>query len=357
MAIFKIFPEKDTTIYSQYPNLNSGLDEIIELSTELNSVIVTGNNYAQNAEVSRILIQFSSASISDLMFNKIGNTNWKAYLRLYLAKASSIPENYTIYSYPLSASWSMGSGRRDNVPESTDGASWTYRTLTTLWSITGSSFISGAFAASQSFTPFNTQDVEMDVTNIVLGWVSGSYSNNGILVKHSSSIEFNTSSLFELKFFSRDTHTIYPPCLEFRYNDHSYTTGSLSSSIVPTNNQIIVSLGNNKGEYQQNTIQRFNINVRDKFPTRQFTTSSVYLNNKLLPSQSFWSLKDLHTEEIVFDFDSNYTVINCDATSSYFKIDMSSVEPERNYRILIKTIIGSETLIFDDESLTFKVKR
>jgi len=29
MAIYKIYPTKDATIYSRYPSLNTGLDEIL----------------------------------------------------------------------------------------------------------------------------------------------------------------------------------------------------------------------------------------------------------------------------------------------------------------------------------------
>ena len=32
MAVYKIFPTKDATIYSQYPNKNTGLDPILESS-------------------------------------------------------------------------------------------------------------------------------------------------------------------------------------------------------------------------------------------------------------------------------------------------------------------------------------
>lgn len=354
--IYKLFPEKDATIYSQYPNKNTGLDEILDLSTELNSVTVTGNNAQSAGEVSRVLIQFSSASLSDIFTNKIGNASWRAYLKLYLAQASAVPFNYTLYAYPLSQSWDMGSGRNANIPETTDGASWNYKTATSLWSITGSSYISSS-GASQSFSNLSSLDISMDITNLVELWVSGTIPNNGLLLKQSSSIEFNTGSIFELMFFSKDTHTIYPPQIEFGYNDHSWSTGSLSASIVPTNNQIVVSFGNNKGEYQQGSVERFNINVREKFPTRTFTTSSVYLNNKLLPSQSYYAIKDLHTEEIVVDFDTNYTVINSNATNSYFDINMSGLEPSRWYRVLIKTYLQNQISIFDNEELTFKVKQ
>jgi hypothetical protein len=30
MAVYKLFPEKDATLYSEYPEMNTGIDEIIE---------------------------------------------------------------------------------------------------------------------------------------------------------------------------------------------------------------------------------------------------------------------------------------------------------------------------------------
>jgi len=33
MAVYNIFPEKDTFIWSQYPTQNMGMDEILEVST------------------------------------------------------------------------------------------------------------------------------------------------------------------------------------------------------------------------------------------------------------------------------------------------------------------------------------
>jgi hypothetical protein len=34
-----IFPSKDTTIYSKYPEINTGLDEILEISKEVSSSV------------------------------------------------------------------------------------------------------------------------------------------------------------------------------------------------------------------------------------------------------------------------------------------------------------------------------
>ena len=101
MAIYKIFPEKDATLYSQYSSSNTGLDEILELSTIYDNQLV----YA-----SRPVLKFSQTDITDVITNKISGSAWQANLRLFLAYASNIPLNYTIYSYPVSGSWDMGTG-------------------------------------------------------------------------------------------------------------------------------------------------------------------------------------------------------------------------------------------------------
>jgi hypothetical protein len=369
MAVYKIFPEKSATIYSQYPYLNSGNDEILELSNQQNSL----TSSVGTSEVSRTLIQFLSSSINDT-FSLIGNTNYKVYLKLFLATASSLPLNYTIYCYPISGTWDRGTGKADNDPQTTDGVSWKYRTYNALWSTSsfvnstssyqnsntggGVWYTSSNLISSQSFNNLSVQDIELDVTNIITSFYSsslglGGVPNNGLIIKNANSVEFSTGSLLLQRYFSANTHTIYPPQLEFRWNDNIFVTGS---SVIVNDDKIVLTLSNNKGVFQENSVQKFNINVRDKFPSRQFTTSSVYLNNKLLPSQSYWAIKDAHTEEIVVNFDNNYTTINSDGTGSYFNVYMNGLEPERNYRFIFKSIINNQTLIFDD-NYYFKVIR
>ena len=55
MAIYKIFPTKDSTIYSRYPSRNTGLDSIIEASVDT------------DAKLSRYLIQFSQTEVNTLV--------------------------------------------------------------------------------------------------------------------------------------------------------------------------------------------------------------------------------------------------------------------------------------------------
>jgi hypothetical protein len=366
MAIYKIFPEKSATLYSFYPTLNTGLDEILEISTFYS---IEGTD-----EVSRAAIKFSSAQISGTFADKVKNKDFDVYLKLYLANASSLPLEYTLLAHPIAIDWNKGTGRLSNLPITSNGASWTYRDNIdgNNWFSSGSfpsgttgSYESGSnaggglwytssqYAASQSFSAATSKDIELKITNAVRAWNSGSIPNYGFILKHSSSIEFTTASKFETKYFSGNTHTIYPPCLEIRWDDFLYT-GSLTQV---TSSTFVATLGNNKGEYQQDSTQRFRINVRDQFPSRSFSTTSNYLNNKALPTSSYWSIKDLDTEEIVVDYDTMYTKISCDSQGNYFDVYMNGLEPERYYKLLFKTeLLNGETIV-SDNNYYFKVIR
>jgi hypothetical protein len=346
MAVYKIFPEKSATLYSFYTASNAGLDEILETSIYKAS--------DDTAQVSRALVKFPTTEINDTINNLVGTASYDAYLKLYLADASEIPLDYTLYTYPVSADWNRGTGRIGNNPPTVDGVSWTWRTYESgsAWSSAGGDY-NLSYAASQSFVFSDSKDIEMKVTPTVAAWKANTISNYGFLLKNQTSLEFQTSSVFELKYFSGNTHTIYPPCLEIRWNDFRYNTGSLS---LVTSAESVFSLANNKNEFQQDSVQRFRINVRDRYPSRTFRTQFTYLTNKVMPTASYWSIVDLDSQEIVVDYDTTYTKISADPSGSYFDVYMNGLEPERYYKLLFKTTIAGSTMILD-EQYYFKVIR
>jgi hypothetical protein len=364
MAIYKIFPEKSATLYSYYPALNAGLDEILEIST-FESI---GGTY----EVSRPVIKFPSTQIADVISNKVSGSTFDAYLKMYLANASQIPLEYKLFCHPVAADWNQGTGRLGDSPAISDGVSWEYtnQSGSNLWiqgsfptGITGSYnntvgggtwYTSSNYQATQSFTFISTKDVELKVTNTISASYTNVIPNYGFILKHSSSIEFNSSSLFETKYFAANTHTIYPPCLEIRWDDSRYIIGSLS---VVTSSYFTAVVNNNKGEYQQDSIQRFRVAVRDLYPSTTFRTTLSFANQKALPSSSYWAIKDLDTEEMVVDYDTSYTKISCDSASNYFDVYMNGLEPERYYKLLIKTILSTKEVIVSDKDYIFKVVR
>jgi hypothetical protein len=379
MAYYSIFPEKDSTIYSNpdRDTLNTGNDEILELVKEKGS---TNNIY----HPTRILIQFKDSEISDTLSNKITGS-FSASLQLFSIEHKNLAQNQNIEVFPLSQSWNEGTGRFSNLPSSSNGCSWLYSdnsTTKTEWITTGfapgttGSILSGigltqgggvwytgsAFSSSQEFSNSEILDLNLDVTNIVQRFsasiiANNSYPdgipNNGFLIKYSDSIEIDTSSSKgELNYFSVDTHTIFPPKLTFKWDDSVH---NLQSS-AKTSGELNVSLYRNKEEYNINEEATFRLNVRDKYPNRTFVTSSNYLNPGYFTTSSFYSIRDAHTEEIIIPFDDNFTKLSADENGMYFKIYMNGLQPERYYRLLFKHINNEGIEIFDN-NYHFKVVR
>ena len=155
-----------------------------------------------------------------------------------------------------------------------------------------------------------------------------------------------------MKYFSVDTHTIYPPRLVFKWDDstHSYQSSAKNSG------DLNISLYRNEKEYNQNDEGFFRIHVRDKYPSRQFTSSSNYLNVGYFTTSSFYSVRDAHTEEEVIPFDTTFTKLSADDEGMYFKLYMKGLQPERNYRILFKHTNNEGTTVYDN-NYHFKVVR
>ena len=379
MAVYKLFPTKDTTLYSLFPNMNTGLDEIVEATTMTLQQTPVPN-------VSRFLVDFSNTEITNTINNKVGDNLWQANLRLFTAEVTGLDLDTTVKVHPLAANWGMGTGKYLDNPATDNGASWIWvqysgSTQTpTRWStlfntsnITGSYNSSYAYAgggawyltgsdsgvileASQTFSYGDTLDLDLNVTDIVHNWYSGSITQHGFIVKQSASQEFVANNNFqtELKYFSVDTHTIYPPCLEIKWDDFVYSTSSTIAEVSTP--AVFVSLDENPGLFYSESINRFRINCRPKYPARTFQTASLYTTQHYLPTASYWAIQDLETNEYIVDFDTTYTKISSDTTSSYFDVYMDGLQPERNYKILIQTTIQNSTLVLDD-NYYFKVRK
>jgi len=390
MAIYKIFPSKDATLYSMFPQMNTGLDEIIE-STK--TQIATANN--NNPQVSRFLIQFSQDEINDVIENKIGissssqlmnTSSWTATLNCFIATETGLALDTQIDCYPIYGNWGMGTGKYLDEPEVSNGTSWIWldysgsnKWLTSNYppNITGSFYLpyitdgggnwwTGSnvayfnatqypITASQIFSYSSDKDINLNVSNIIRTWYTGAISDDGFIIKLSPSSEFtnNVNIQPELKFFSVDTHTIYPPQLEFKWRDYSWNTGSSTLTILNTL-PAVITLAQNPGYFYSGSVNRFRVNSRPEYPPQLWSTSSIYTQNYYLPTASYWAIKDLDTNEFVINFDTQFTQLNADVSGSYFDLNMSGLQTERYYTVLIKTTINGSTIVFND-NYSFKI--
>jgi hypothetical protein len=371
MAVYKLFPTQDATLYSTFPSMNTGLDAILEVSNQL--------GLDGTPDIARYLIQFDTSEIQDIIDNKIAGQSSSIYFKNFIAEAQGINQNTKLEIRATAQEWNNGTGYLGDSPSVNDGTSWVYSLYSgsSSWSLNGSNsggtytgsynstyapqgggnwYTSSTYLVTESFALRDVKDISLDVSNIVNAWYSSSIPNYGFIVKLTGSLEFNPSKYVQpiFKFYSVDTNTIYPPTLEFRWRDYSTVlTGSATGSLVSTSN-IKMSLAENPGVYFPESVNRFYVNVSPLYPTRAYQTSSLYTNLNYLPTASYYAIKDLDTNEYVVNFDNNYTQISSDSTGNYFDVYMSGLEPERYYKILIKTTIQGSTIIYDD-SYYFKV--
>jgi len=360
MGFSQLFPLKDATIYSDNPQQNTGLDEIIEFTKS------NGENAA------RILIQFDQNEISNIINNNIiptitGSGGWKSYLRIYASQVESLPTQVTIACDPTSQEWDQGTGKRYILPITTDGVSWTGPKTGSLWSFNGTtttgSYLSGStgggswytgYTTSQSINQYTNQDLYLDVTDTITNWNTSTIDNNGFILRVTESVEQNSNYIYHLSYFSRDTNTIYPPSLMFYWNSQEYYP---NTSSLLTNEVFDISLENNDGIFQAGEDVLFRVYARETYPARTFVTQSLYTYNKTLPSSSWYQIVDVDTNEIIVPFNDLGTLLNADVTSSYFTFNMDGLEPERYYNFQIKTKINNRTYIKTGNNSMFKVQQ
>lgn len=397
MAVYKIFPTQDTTLYSAYPTMNTGLDAILEASNKL--------GLDGLPDVSRYLIQFDNNEIINIINNKIGEKEYSVYLKNFISEIQGINQNTFLEIRPIAQQWNNGTGQTLDNPIIENGASWAYSKYSGSspweesgvyngpdgvisftssynslysdqgggnWFFDGSNnllyvvsgyvvddYVDNVISAlsnivSESFNIRDSKDIEAKVDNLVNNWYSGSIPNYGFIVKLSGSQEFDSNKYNqpEFKYYSVDTNTIYPPQLEFRWRDYSLYSPSTSS--IVTTDKLKLALAENPGVFYPSSINRFYVNVSPLYPTRTYQTSSLFTNLNYLPTASYYAVKDLDTNEFVINFDDQYTQISSDNRGNYFDVYMSGLEPERYYKILIKTTINNSVKVFDD-NYYFKV--
>ena len=377
-----IFPTQDTWVSSgssivtgeSFKDQNFGRDQILEVKK-----FFYNNSFDHQT---RALVNFEGKDFTD-MSESIANgtiTNPKFYLRLYEADGNSeLSEEYKLAIQPISMSWVEGTGKFGDVPKNTNGCSWENRSnpiggTELIWSgsgkgvtvITSSVYNDVVSSSIQTFSN-ESPDVEVEVTDMVNMWLGGVrpsdhvVQNYGMLIRFSGSQETDSTTFGHLKFFSRNTHTIYSPKLEVRWDDHAPCTGSNTGSL----NELTMSgLVDNylfmrglKESYMEDDKVKFRVGARKRYIQKSFSNSVQTVTGSFIPESSgSYAIKDVATDEFIVPF-SSYTSMSCDSTSPYFNQWLSGFYPDRAYKILLKLKYDDgQEQIFDDD-FEFIVRR
>jgi hypothetical protein len=345
---------KDSTIYLQQPHQNTGRDEVLEVSKVY---------YGNIKDISRALIQFNTSEIADeIQSGQLVVES--AILSLRETESEELPLQFVLYGVPIYGEWEMGIGTRfDEI--STTGVTWNYREGDSKveWGVPSlANGIDGNYngrggvwytsSISEYSYLYNTMDVQMDITNVLVDWISGSIPNNGIMLKYDTELESDTNDYGILKFFSRETNTIYQPKLIIKWDDSVYTNEELT--IAPNNTTLRITIPSMKKEYKVDTRIRVNVNVREKYPLKQFTANFPNSTLYKLPQTAYYQIKDVLSDTVIIPF-SNYSKISCDSSGNYMMLDFHNWEVNRLYKIEFKILWPDSSIAFVDDDYTFEV--
>jgi hypothetical protein len=317
-----ILPTKDTSIYQVYPNNNAGHDEILEVGKLEN----TGDYYPV-----RGLIYFDLAG-------QIPSGS-SANLRLYIASMKDLHSSQVLNLYPLVEEWDEGTSYFYQTPYNVrDGATWNSASVSSEWLTTGSTYLPSV-SASSTLSSQPLTDVTMDITNIVTDISQSDYPNYGFVLKLDDATENSVSNKANCKFFSKQTHTIFQPTIEILLDNETYVTGSLK---VLTSSSAEIATTTLKNHYEKGEKDMIRFLVRDKYPPKVFDLSARYKAKYALPRNTFFEIKDLSADVVVYPADQ-YDRLSCDANGSYFILDTSHLYRNREYGIRLKVEYGIET--------------
>ena len=268
--IRRYFATKDNTITNAFEeNLTTrGTGSNMGASDILETFSIHAQASSGSSELARILIEFDTTNLAaDRTAGLVpasGSVSW--YLKMFNAPHSqTVPSNYDLVVSAVSASWQEGFGidmdfysdlTRDKI-----GSNWIQARQSASAADNGRwTTVGGDYHAAPTFTQtFSTglEDLELDVSDIVEQWLSGSKVNYGFGVRltdtfetyfssstgaNTGSIIHNTSgqkrSFFTKKFFGRDSEFYFQrPVLEARWDSSRkddrgvfYASSSLASA-------------------------------------------------------------------------------------------------------------------------------
>ena len=224
MGIKRYTADADNTITNAYKsNLTTrATASNMGLSDSLEVFRIYGQESSGSSELSRVLVQFP---VSDITSDRSAGTipasgNVSFYLRMFNAKHPfTLPRNYNIIVAAVSQSWNEGTGL-DMENYSDQGASnWVDAASSsagvTTWTTTG-----GDYHAEPRFTASfvdGTEDIELDVSDLVEQWLAGTKQNYGFGLFLQNESAFSSS--YTKKFFARESEFFFKrPVIEARWD-------------------------------------------------------------------------------------------------------------------------------------------
>ena len=184
--------------------------------------------FTGSVEWSRALLQFDVVDLSRSIFidKTVPSSSVTYTLKMpNFVHGGTTPTSYELYAYPLSRSWTEGSGSDSSRWRDYGWVSWLSASSTQTWTNSGSDFLLTNYGSGSQLFDRGQEDLEMNITEIVGNWLSSSIGvaglpNSGIVVKLGSTEENSDVSTYSTKMFhSRESKYVDRiPYLEARWD-------------------------------------------------------------------------------------------------------------------------------------------
>lgn len=258
MAIKRYIADADNTITNAFrSNLittgslsNMGESDVLEVFS------IFGQANSSSLELSRVLTKFPVTDItSDRNSGDLprsGSVNF--FLKLSNAEhTETTPTKFTLTVQPISRSWDEGFGLDMEEYKDLGASNWVSASTGTSWSSLGGDYLTSS--VQNAYFENGTENLEVDITDLVEQWISGTTPNYGVGIQLTASEEAASRSYYTKKFFARGSEFFYKrPHIEARWD----------SSITDDRNNFIRSSSLLPAEDNLNTLYLYN-KFRGKF--------------------------------------------------------------------------------------------
>jgi hypothetical protein len=220
MGLARFFNTRDTWITTaeesdvSLTGSNFGKDPVLSVFARKHNLV------SGSIELGRILIDFPITELSGKIFvdRTIPSSSVQYKLKMFnMQHSERVPSSCELFVYPLTRSWDEGNGT--GLTNLNYGwANWVSGTSTQSWVTAGGDF-NTSMSASQRFD-VGSEDLEVDITQIVNEYLTGTtLSNQGLIIKMGSTEETNSTDYYLKAFHGRESMFVDKlPYIEARWD-------------------------------------------------------------------------------------------------------------------------------------------
>lgn len=262
MGRFRLYPTKENTIASgiAYERLNSSQNPAADLWYGGGA---TDTATKKRNSISRHLVQFDISPLFErFATTEINSANTITYKLKFKNSIpsdkvlepefefdvlnKSIAASFDLIAFPINKAWDEGRGydmdRTKYIVKQTGNltlsgvSNWLSASTLTSWDAPGvyDNPTASTIYSTQHFA-LGSEDLDMDITDIVNGWLFSGVTNNGIGISFSRYFELlSTDTRYISSFFTNKTNSAFKPYIEVQYNQsfkddrHQVTTNRVS---------------------------------------------------------------------------------------------------------------------------------